>query len=336
MERLSPLSNNNNLNNYSDYPDGPYNINTNDENEPPYYSGLDYGSPVKPSETKLKQLYPGYDLIKVIGSGFFGKVYEATRLSDNKSIALKVVRIDPNNPDSLEDLKREVTILSKISDPVCQPYLVCFLGYKYLEDQNVFLIEMNMVQGNTLSSFSNTYRGTQKFTKYLLLIMKDIIKAIQYLHQNNIIHNDIKPDNIIIDANLTPVLVDMGVACLDSNVCALDTPQGSDKTKKCCLGVKGPNMYLSPETIATKGAYFKESDVWGLGLTFYVIVNREFPFDIGPIASAKRMINAIRTEEPKKLRSGNEVLDHIVNRALDKNINTRITLAEISDILTDI
>jgi serine/threonine protein kinase len=287
------------------------------------------------STVPVKQNYIGflygYKLIKEIGSGFFGKVYDAIRQSDGKNVALKVIKIDPENSSAVNDLKREVSILTKISDPDCQPYLVCFNGYKYIENEQLFLIDMNMVKGDTLGKFADRVRYNPKFTRYLLLIMKDLIKAISYLHKNGIIHNDIKPDNIIISSNLTPVLVDMGVACTDLMPCPIE-----DVEKLCCKGIKGPNMYISPETIFTKGGYFKESDIWDLGLTFYITVIQKYPIDIGEPLTARKLVSALQTRELNKLKSGNEILDYIVNRALDKNINTRITLPEIETMLKDI
>lgn len=267
--------------------------------------------------------YEGYELIEEIGSGNFGRVYKARRLSDGKIVALKVINV--RTDAMLKDIDREVNILKKISDPTCQPFLVCFNSSKYLEDTWEFLIEMDMVEGKTLDEFIKSVSEDKK-CKYLLLILKDIIKAIIYLHKNNIVHNDIKPDNIIIDENLTPVLVDFGVACEDINVCSLD-----DKNKKCCKNIGGPKQYISPETLATK-AYYKESDVWSLGVTLYVSATGEFPFH-NTDGTAKTLFNSIRNYDPKKLNTNNNLLNYIVNSALDKNPNTRITPEEINGLL---
>ncbi len=327
LQPLSPRSINVSKSNIS------FNESDNIEELPAYSDLISYVSVVRTTVSKenfIGSLY-GYNLIKEIGSGFFGKVYDSIRQSDGKNVALKVINIDPENPSAVNDLKREVSILTKISDPVCQPYLVCFNGYKYVEKENLFLIDMNMVKGDTLGKFANRVRYNPKFTRYLLLIMKDLIKAINYLHKNGIIHNDIKPDNIIISSNLTPVLVDMGVACTDLMPC----PIGNVDTL-CCKGIKGPNMYISPETIFTKGGYFKESDIWNLGLTFYITVNQKYPIDIYEPFTARKLVSALQTRELNKLNSGDEILDYIVNSALDKNINSRITLQEIEEILKDI
>jgi len=132
---------------------------------------------------------PGYQILKILGSGFHGHVYEAIRDSDSKKVALKTVEI--KKEEQVEELIREVDILVKISNP-CQPFLVCFNRYEYLKDRKLFLIDTNLIEGKTLYKFAESLKSSDKFNRYLLLIIKDIIKPIKYLHNNGIFHNDIK------------------------------------------------------------------------------------------------------------------------------------------------
>ena len=291
---------------------------------------MSYGTdPLYQSEnTEIVASYPGYNIISLIGKGFFGEVWKAERLSDGEIIALKVVNTDPLNPKMLQALKREAKILNKISRPQCQPFLVCFNDYKYLPDQNKFIIDMTLIEGKTLVKYAIILDEETRY-KHLLLIMKDIIKALEYLHNNGIIHNDVKPENIIIDKHLTPILVDFGVACVDLSVCKLD----KNVTSKCCKGIMGPNMYISPETIKRK-VYYIESDIWSLGITFYIAATGKYPFNKGN--NLEELFNNIKNDEPDKLNTSNEVLNYIVNRALDKNPVTRITIPEISKILSEL
>ena len=199
---------------------------------------------VNPLTTEFKD-YPNYKLIELLGQGFFGQVWKAVRLSDNKIIALKIITVNNN----LEDIYRELEILKRIQKD-CKPFLACLNNYEYLESQNKFLIDMELIVGDNLAVFIKK-TPINKRIKYLLLILKDLTRTLQHLHQNGILHNDIKPDNILITKNLVPVLVDFGVSCFDTSLC--------DKYL-CCTGVKGPNLFASPETLKSK-TYYEQSDV---------------------------------------------------------------------------
>jgi len=173
-------------------------------------------------------------------------------------------------------------------------------------------------------------RGAPYVEKFYKGILKvggmNLIKALKYLHDNGIIHNDVKPDNIMIDNNLTPVLVDFGVSCSPKSTCSID---GVNST--CCKNVYGPNLCISPETLNNK-AYFFQSDIWSLGITFYIVsTGGEYPFIYAN--NTKSLFNNIKTTDPLKLKTSNNILNNIVNRCLIKNPVSRIKLNEISDIL---
>ena len=289
---------------------------------------MDYSQFEEFAETEETENYPGYRLIEKIGEGNFGRVWKAERLSDHKIVALKVVKIDPTKPNMLKNLEKEVNILTKISNPTCQPFLVCFNGYQYLEKYNEFIIDTDYIEGKTLLEFIKTVPEKNKY-RYLLLIMKDLVKAIAYLHNHDIIHNDIKPENIIITKNLTPVLIDMGVACSNLSTCNLN----SQGVSLCCKYVSGPNMYVSPETLRTK-IYYTPSDIWSFGITFYIAATNRYPFKTS--SNIKTLFQNIQTQPPATLMTSNEYLNYIVNRSLDKNPATRITVSEISEILNSI
>jgi len=300
-----------------------------DSEEPPSYTGYET-TKQKLNGSIYQNIYDNYKIVKRLGGGHFGSVYEAIRKSDNKTIALKEVNLGPNSNTNLEALEKEISILKKISSPHCQPYLVCFYGSEYIKDKNIYLIEMELVKGVTLQEFGTIYSINPKLNKYLLLIIKDIVTALQYLHDHGIIHNDIKPDNILITDNLVPVVVDMGVSCFVTTSCTL-----GNKRSDCCHS-KGPYLYLSPETIENKGYYFKESDVWSLGMTIFVVVTGKYPFDFNGGVTFRDAATIIKNNDPYILNSSDELLNTIVNRCLDKNISTRITLKEISEMLKEL
>lgn len=274
-------------------------------------------------ETITERTIGDYYLDQQLGKGYFGEVWKAKKLilGQDETVALKIINV---NQETIENVQREVEILKRISEPRCQPFLVCYRSSQYLKDQNRFLIEMDLVVGKNLERFIKETPENLR-AKYLLLIVKDIVTALQYLHSNEISHNDIKPDNILITPTLKPVLVDFGVSCFSISLCF-------DKIK-CCYGIKGPNLYVSPETIKTN-AYYPQSDMWSLGVTCYHVITGSYPFDV-PIENVKVLFDNIVKQPLKKLSTHDRTLNYIVNRCLDKNLLSRIKPDEISIILTN-
>ena len=309
-------------------------------------------------ETKLTQTEPireikDYQLNELLGKGFFGEVWKATR--NGATVALKIINV---SPDNVENIYREVEVLKRISEPRCQPFLVCYRDSIYLKDQRKFLIEMDLVVGKNIEKFiADT--PEYKRTKYLLLIIKDIVTALSYLHSHGIIHNDIKPDNILITAELTPVLVDFGISCFDTSLCSLPSlpsrssdlsdlssstsllvslpslPSEDNRKLPCCTGIKGPYIYVSPETIKSE-AYYTQSDIWSLGVTCYKTITGAYPFDIPTSGNIQTLFYNIRHQPLRKLNTNSRTLNYIVNRCLDRNPLTRIKPNEISLILSSL
>lgn len=92
-----------------------------------------------------------------------------------------------------------------------------------------------------------------------------ILKGIEYLHLNNVIHRDLKLDNILIDKNMNPKICDFGIS------------SEYDKTKKI-LDTGGTPAYLSPEVIKAEGDVCLKSDVWSLGILLYLLGYGIVPF----------------------------------------------------------
>ncbi len=187
---------------------------------------------------------------------------------------------------------------------------------------------MDLIEGKNLKEYIKSVTDPITKYKHLLLIMKDLVKALNYLHNHGIIHNDVKPDNIMIDNNLTPILVDFGVSCINSiTKCSIGNTESM-----CCKNISGPNILVSPETLQNK-AYFAQSDIWSLGITFYIVsTDGDYPFDYDNI---KSLFDNIKNKEPQKLKTSNNTLNNIVNKCLDKNPVTRIRLNDISNILNE-
>jgi len=99
----------------------------------------------------------------------------------------------------------------------------------------------------------------------LIPFFRKIVKGVGYLHSKNILHRDIKLDNILLDKNLNPKIIDFGISSIYS------------KYKKI-YDTAGTPVYLAPEVITAKGEISMKSDVWSLGVLLYLLTYGVVPF----------------------------------------------------------
>ena len=220
---------------------------------------------------------------------------------------------------------KEVEILKEVSSSFntnCIPSLVCF--YDYHIEKDTLYIEMEYIEGVTLDKFAEKLRSSPKLNKYLLAIIKDIIQALQKLNSYGIIHRDVKPENIMINSNYQPKLIDIGLACKTNKGCSL-----SDKNISCCKGIAGTPYYSSPESLLDNIFYYV-SDIYSLGASIYFASTGKVLFDPNP-KNLNALKKLVETEKVPSLNTVNIQLNNLVNKMLIYNPDLRITSEEIMD-----
>ena len=215
-----------------------------------------------------------------------------------------------------KEAKKEALLLKKLAKPSCYPSIICYYDSFIINDE--LYIEMEYIDGETLKSFVSKRKNDPNLLKHLLAIMADVLPGLIYLHSQGIIHRDIKPDNIMIDSNHQPKIIDVGLACdYRMDPCPED----------CCLGGSGTPFYMAPETLLDRVSFIS-SDTWGLGATIYYLVTGKHVFEprVQNISSLKK---TTEENDPPILRSGNDVLDYVINSMLKKDHLARITENEL-------
>ena len=260
--------------------------------------------------------------MELLGSGGFGSVYKAKRDSDGKIIALKIIDIPKNKPNLVRLVKNEIQHLKLLSVPECNPFVICYYDSHFNEDKSKVYIEMELVEGKDMSKFivelrSKNTLGTVYY--YLLLIAKDIAEGLKYIHSKGIVHNDIKPQNIVIDNNFIPRIVDVGVSCF------MLIPG-------YCKGKSGTARYFAPEYFL-ENKRFPASDMWALGVTLYLEVTKSYPYNFPSGSTVKDVFKIIKTEDPKKINTSNQQLNNVVNGLLTKDRTKRLTAQGVIDML---
>ena len=140
-----------------------------------------------------------YAIIEQVGKGAQGTVYKARRLWDGKIVALKVLSIMPETPEYNAAIK-EMEILEQISKPECNLFLSCYYGHGFDNQNGKLLVEMEYIDGPTMDDYTIKLYNTdkEKLYRHLLLITKDLTNGLSYVHNRGLLHNDVKPQNIII------------------------------------------------------------------------------------------------------------------------------------------
>ena len=192
-----------------------------------------------------------YKIISKLGQGSFGSVYKVMNIKDKKYYALKQIILDEAKKEEKEQLMKEAHILSKINSEHVVKYFNSFF------EGNSFNIIMEFCEGLDLRKFLN---GHKKLNKPLdkAIIYKFILElclGIKEIHKNNLIHRDLKPQNIFLDKNNRLKIGDFGISTIL-------------KSTRYASSRVGTYNYMAPEII--KGQkYNNKVDIWALGCIIY-------------------------------------------------------------------
>jgi eukaryotic-like serine/threonine-protein kinase len=192
-----------------------------------------------------------YEIRRELGKGAMGVVFEGYDPDCDRRVAIKAVHEhllgNPDGPEFLARLQREAQAAARCS----HPNIVTVLEYG--RDQGMHFIAMEYIDGMKLTE---RLRGAQLFEmREVLAIMSQLLKALHAAHRHDIVHRDVKPDNVILLANGTVKLADFGIARLPS----------SDFTR---VGMfMGTPRFCAPEQ-SEGGEVGPYSDIFSLGLIF--------------------------------------------------------------------
>lgn len=207
----------------------------------------------------MKQVFANrYNLIKKLGEGGMADVYLAFDALLNREVAIKLLRASMSvDPVSLLRFQREANSASSLNHPNIVEI------YDVGEDEGSHYIVMEYVKGKTLKQLIAQRGAMEKHEA--ISIMDQLVSAVLEAHQKNIIHRDIKPQNVIVKDDGTVKMADFGIATV------ADTLQLTQADT-----VMGSVHYLAPELARGESASF-QSDIYALGITFYELLTGQVP-----------------------------------------------------------
>ena len=253
--------------------------------------------------------YYEYNIIKPIKSGGFGKVFLGEEVLTHNLVAIKKTDVKHFSTEEMYNLSREGRLISNLSHP---NIIKIYNFYTY---ENYLYNVMEYAKGGELTQLINSKDEIPE-TK-IKDIFKQIYSAVKYLHNKNIIHRDLKTNNIVfLDEEKTHVaIIDFGIS---------STSCGGDVLKA------GTLKYLPPEILT--GDTFKNSnkiDMWALGIILYLLYFKKFPFDGKDFSEIKKRIHYEPVFYPKNIKI-RKTLINLIDKLLDKDYNTRISCGDES------
>lgn len=300
------------------------NKNSVNANESPYLS---------PHSFLLKY---GYDIIKKIGDGTFSKVYSATHILSNRTVAIKSLDKKKiiQNYALTERVFREITLLKSINHKnICQLL-------QLIDSPQYIHMVLEYESGGEL--YEEIVKKTRLPPEECQVYFKQLISAMDYCHNLGIVHRDLKPENVLLDKNKKNVkIIDFGFSNLIKD--------NSYKLGTFC----GSIAYAAPEVLSSKKYDGKKADIWSLGVMLYVmlvgqvpfksrhvkilyesIVNKEYNIPDYVPKDAKDLIEKMLVLEPEKRIEMNDILSHpwITNPIVTRRTSSGIGLMNIYDV----
>ena len=269
-----------------------------------------------------------YKILGVIASGGMGVVYEAMQEAPRRRVALKIIKAGAGSEMALRRFQFEAQTLAKLSHPnIAQIFEA---GTWESENGESPFFAMEYIPG--AMAFVEYAQKRDLSIKERLELFGKICDAVHHGHQKGVIHRDLKPDNILVDNQGEPKIIDFGVARATDADLAITTMQTT-------MGqLIGTLQYMSPEQCdANPDRIDTRSDVYALGVILFELLSGKLPYDLKRQA-IHEAVRVIKEQRPESLGTISATLrgdiDTIALKAMEKDRERRYNSA--SELASDI
>lgn len=269
------------------------------------------------SDAGFPQKVGHYHIVRQIGEGGMGIVYEAEQERPRRRVALKLVRMGFGSESMRRRFQREAEMLGRLRHP----------GIAHIYESGIHtapsgakvpFLAMELIRGVSLTN----YAQVQKLgVRDRLALFARVCDAVEHAHLNGVIHRDLKPTNVLVEAGGQPKILDFGIARAtdaDVHTATLHTSVGQ---------LIGTVSYMSPEQASGHSADLDHrSDVYSLGIMLYELLTGRFPYDLRH-RSIPDAVRVIQGSEPTRLSTVDRGLggdiETIISKALEKERERR-------------
>ncbi|XP_022145347.1 serine/threonine-protein kinase STY17-like isoform X2 [Momordica charantia] len=244
-----------------------------------------------------------------VGSGSYGDLYRGTYFS--QEVAIKVLRPELINEEMIKEFSQEVYIMRKVR----HKNVVQFIG-ACTRPSNLCIVTEFMSRGS-IFDFLHKQRGVFNLPS-LLKVAIDISRGMNYLHQNNIIHRDLKTANLLMDENMVVKVADFGVARVQTQSGVMTAETGTYR-------------WMAPEVIEHK-PYDHKADVFSFGIALWELLTGEIPYSsMTPLQAAVGVVQkGLRPTIPKNVHP---ILVELLEKCWRLDPTERPDFSEIIEIL---
>jgi serine/threonine protein kinase len=247
-----------------------------------------------------------YQIVKMLGKGAMGAVFLAYDPALERHVAIKIPTVR-DNPVALERFYIEARATATLRSPnICPVYDVAQIN-------GVHYISMAFIDGEPLTRLIE--QSALELPRAAEIIIKTA-RGIQKAHERGVVHRDLKPDNIMIDSDGEPVVMDFGLAWRDDGQDARLTKNGS---------LLGTPAYMSPEQAMGKQDLIgPTTDIYSLGVVLYHMLTQKLPFEGSVVSVLKKIVD----ETPKPPSAHNpslsgEQIERICLKMMEKSPSRR-------------